>query len=263
MRTMYTFVKPIHDNLSAPPPSAERTSERRRGGRAPQRHHDAPTRRERLREQTLDEIKAAARAQLVANGPSGIQLRAVARDVGLTAPALYRYFPSLEDLVEARHRRPLRRALRRHGGRPRRDVVDPFARMLALSRAFRRLGDGAPARVRAALRHPTDRPRSAAHQRLPDRPATGSATSSPAPSSPCGRPVPSRSPADDDVPGRPAGRSRSLLDVAHHERRARHAGRCCRDASSRDGCASSAASRWRPSATCRGRCPTASRCSSR
>ena len=41
-------------------------------------------------------------------GPSGIQLRAVARDVGLTAPALYRYFPSLEDLVEARHRRPLR-----------------------------------------------------------------------------------------------------------------------------------------------------------
>lgn len=94
------------------------------------------TRRERLREQTLGEIKTAARAHLVAQGPSGIQLRAIARDVGLTPPALYRYFPSLEDLVEdltvdlfgelcdamedAAH-----------------DAADPFARMLALSRAFR------------------------------------------------------------------------------------------------------------------------------
>ncbi|HUV48875.1 MAG TPA: helix-turn-helix domain-containing protein, partial [Actinomycetes bacterium] len=61
----------------------------------------APTRRERLREQTRAEIKHAARAQLVTHGPRGIQLRAIARDVGLTAPALYRYFPSLEELTEA------------------------------------------------------------------------------------------------------------------------------------------------------------------
>jgi AcrR family transcriptional regulator len=60
-----------------------------------------PTRRERLRAQTLAEIKAEARRQLVASGPSGVSLRGVAREVGMTAPALYRYFPSLEDLVDA------------------------------------------------------------------------------------------------------------------------------------------------------------------
>jgi AcrR family transcriptional regulator len=61
----------------------------------------APTRRERMRAQTLAEIKAEARRQLVASGPSGVSLRALAREVGMTAPALYRYFPSLEDLVDA------------------------------------------------------------------------------------------------------------------------------------------------------------------
>jgi AcrR family transcriptional regulator len=61
----------------------------------------APSRRDRQRERTIEEIKAAARAQLTTAGPDGIQLRAVARAVGLTAPALYRYFPSLEDLVDA------------------------------------------------------------------------------------------------------------------------------------------------------------------
>jgi AcrR family transcriptional regulator len=61
----------------------------------------APTRRERVRAQTLSEIKAEARRQLVTAGPSGVSLRALAREVGMTAPALYRYFPSLEDLVDA------------------------------------------------------------------------------------------------------------------------------------------------------------------
>jgi AcrR family transcriptional regulator len=61
----------------------------------------APSRRERLRAGTLREIKSVARQQLVTAGPGGISLRAVAREVGMTAPGLYRYFPSLEDLVDA------------------------------------------------------------------------------------------------------------------------------------------------------------------
>jgi len=96
----------------------------------------APTRRERLREQTRAEIKGAARAQLVANGPAGIQLRAVARDVGLTAPALYRYFPSLEDLIEAVTVDlfdELCDAMEAAAA----SATDPFDRMLALSRGFR------------------------------------------------------------------------------------------------------------------------------
>jgi AcrR family transcriptional regulator len=59
------------------------------------------TRRERMREATLLEIKEVAREHLRAHGPSGISLRAIARDIGMTAPALYRYYGSLDDLVTA------------------------------------------------------------------------------------------------------------------------------------------------------------------
>jgi AcrR family transcriptional regulator len=58
-----------------------------------------PSRRERLRAETVGEVKEAARRLLVAGGPTAISLRAIARDVGLTAPALYRYFDSLDALV--------------------------------------------------------------------------------------------------------------------------------------------------------------------
>lgn len=59
----------------------------------------APTRRERLRTATLAEIKDAARKLLVTGGVEAVSLRAIARDMGMTAPAIYRYFPSLEALV--------------------------------------------------------------------------------------------------------------------------------------------------------------------
>ena len=59
----------------------------------------APTRRERLRTAAVSEIKDGARRLLVTGGPQAISLRAIARDMGMTAPAIYRYFPSLEALV--------------------------------------------------------------------------------------------------------------------------------------------------------------------
>jgi len=96
-------------------------------------------RRDRVRAQTVQEIKVAARQELVAHGPSGIQLRAVAREVGLTAPALYRYFPSLEDLVEALTvdlYGELCDVL--EGARDAAAPSGPFAQILELSRAFRR-----------------------------------------------------------------------------------------------------------------------------
>jgi AcrR family transcriptional regulator len=58
-----------------------------------------PTRRERHRRATLSEIKQSARRLAVEGGPPAISLRAIARDLGLSAAALYRYFPSLEALV--------------------------------------------------------------------------------------------------------------------------------------------------------------------
>jgi AcrR family transcriptional regulator len=56
-------------------------------------------RSQRRRELTVAEIKAAARVRLVAEGPAGVTLRAVARDMGMTAPALYRYYPALDSLI--------------------------------------------------------------------------------------------------------------------------------------------------------------------
>ncbi|MFC7485850.1 TetR/AcrR family transcriptional regulator [Knoellia sp. CPCC 206453] len=58
------------------------------------------TTRERLRAETLEEIKAAARGRLAVDG-ANLSLRAVARDVGLVSSAVYRYFPSRDALLTA------------------------------------------------------------------------------------------------------------------------------------------------------------------
>lgn len=60
-----------------------------------------PTRRERLRAELSEQIKHHARLQLRAEGPPGISLRAISRKLGMSAPALHYYFPTLADLVSA------------------------------------------------------------------------------------------------------------------------------------------------------------------
>lgn len=96
------------------------------------------TRRDRLRAQTLAEIKTAAREQVIENGPSGVSLRAVARDVGLTAPALYRYFPSLDDLVlELTVDLYEELTGQLEAARDADPQADVFERMMRTSRAFR------------------------------------------------------------------------------------------------------------------------------
>ncbi len=49
----------------------------------------------------IDEIKKAARAQLVAKGVSGVSLREIARDLGLVSSALYRYYATRDELLTA------------------------------------------------------------------------------------------------------------------------------------------------------------------
>jgi len=56
--------------------------------------------RARVRAEMTDEIKAVARSRLAAEG-ANLSLRAVARDVGMVSSALYRYFPSRDDLLTA------------------------------------------------------------------------------------------------------------------------------------------------------------------
>jgi AcrR family transcriptional regulator len=57
------------------------------------------SRRDRVRAATSEEIKQAARKILVEEGPDAVTLRAIAREMGMTAPALYRYFGSRQELV--------------------------------------------------------------------------------------------------------------------------------------------------------------------
>ena len=58
-------------------------------------------RRERLRREMTDEILSAARLLLEKGGPGALSGRAIARQLGVTAPAIYRYFPNLDALMHA------------------------------------------------------------------------------------------------------------------------------------------------------------------
>jgi AcrR family transcriptional regulator len=58
-----------------------------------------PTRRERTRAATRAEILEAARRLLIEGGTERVTLRGIAGELGMTAPALYRYFDSREALV--------------------------------------------------------------------------------------------------------------------------------------------------------------------
>jgi AcrR family transcriptional regulator len=57
------------------------------------------SRRERLRAETTEEIATTALALLAEGGPDAITLRAIAREMGMTAGAIYGYFPTRDDLI--------------------------------------------------------------------------------------------------------------------------------------------------------------------
>jgi len=57
------------------------------------------TARERARAELTREIADTARGHLEAHGAAGLSLRAVARDLGMVSSAIYRYFPSRDDLL--------------------------------------------------------------------------------------------------------------------------------------------------------------------
>jgi AcrR family transcriptional regulator len=61
----------------------------------------AATARERARAELTREIKEEARRQLAAAGAGGLSLRAVAKELGMVSSALYRYYPSRDDLLTA------------------------------------------------------------------------------------------------------------------------------------------------------------------
>jgi AcrR family transcriptional regulator len=57
--------------------------------------------RARMRAELTNEIKDEARRQLAAEGAPALSLRAVTRSLGMASSAIYRYFPSRDDLLTA------------------------------------------------------------------------------------------------------------------------------------------------------------------
>ena len=59
------------------------------------------TPRARARAAIVDELKAAARAQLAERGAAGLSVRHVARELGMSSSGVYRYFASRDELLTA------------------------------------------------------------------------------------------------------------------------------------------------------------------
>src|SRR6478609_1836959 len=57
--------------------------------------------RARVRAELTEEIKTVARRHVTESGAAALSLRAVARDVGMVSSAVYRYFPSRDELLTA------------------------------------------------------------------------------------------------------------------------------------------------------------------
>ncbi|GAA2243602.1 hypothetical protein GCM10010413_53160 [Promicromonospora sukumoe] len=60
-----------------------------------------PTRRQRLRAELLDEARSAARRLLAEHGVDGVTMVAVAKEVGIAGPGMYRYFDGRPGLLVA------------------------------------------------------------------------------------------------------------------------------------------------------------------
>jgi AcrR family transcriptional regulator len=94
--------------------------------------------RERAREELTRAIKDEARRQLGEHGAQGLSLRAVARELGMASSALYRYYPSRDDLLTAliidAYNALGETVERADAGQPREDLP---ARWLAVAHAVR------------------------------------------------------------------------------------------------------------------------------
>jgi AcrR family transcriptional regulator len=59
----------------------------------------APSRRQRLRTEALAEIREHGYAQIAEGGPTALSLNGIAKAMGMSGPALYRYFASRDELL--------------------------------------------------------------------------------------------------------------------------------------------------------------------
>jgi AcrR family transcriptional regulator len=110
---------------------------------------EPPTMRERYRAQVRGEVKQAALRQLAQAGPAGLSVSAIGKQLGVSGPALYRYFASRDELltelvIDAYH--DLAGALRAAASQA--PSQEPRARLEALARAYRSWALAQPHRYR-------------------------------------------------------------------------------------------------------------------
>lgn len=108
--------------------------------------HATPSRRERVRAATIEEIKATAMRMLREHGPE-LRFTDIARDMGMTAPALYRYFADRDELLSALMVdgfKELQAALTRALGAT--EPADLAARIRAVASAYRSFATQDPSR---------------------------------------------------------------------------------------------------------------------
>ncbi len=106
---------------------------------------EPPTMRERYRAQVRAEVKQAALNQLAESGPAGLSVSAIGKQLGVSGPALYRYFASRDELltelvIDAYH--DLADALRHAPS------TQPRARLEDIARAYRSWALAQPHRYR-------------------------------------------------------------------------------------------------------------------
>jgi AcrR family transcriptional regulator len=122
---------------------------------------EQPTMRERYRAQVRSEVKQAALRQIADSGPAGLSVSAIGKELGVSGPALYRYFASRDDLltelvIDAYH--DLAGALRAAADQAARSLAGqtagqaagpkPRARFEAVARAYRSWALAQPHRYR-------------------------------------------------------------------------------------------------------------------
>jgi AcrR family transcriptional regulator len=114
----------------------------------------ALTRRERHRQATYDEIVSVARA-LLRSSSTDLSLRAVAAEMGMTPPALYRYVDSYAELLVLVARAVFADVVASMTvARNRYPDDDPAAQIVASAAAFRRWALGNPAEFRLVFATP-------------------------------------------------------------------------------------------------------------
>jgi AcrR family transcriptional regulator len=110
--------------------------------------------RDRFRAQVRQEAKAAALQQLATGGPEALSLNAIAKHLGMTGPALYRYFASrdslLTDLVVDAYGELAATLAHAADG----TTGDATARLTAVARAYRTWALAEPHRYRLLFRAP-------------------------------------------------------------------------------------------------------------